>query len=122
MAADRSWRRFALALAPAVLAASCGSAWRARSTPAAPAPVGAHEEGRARPSTGSAGPGGAPRKPFLLRMPPDLAVELRAWAEHDMRSLNAQIVFLLREALARRAERAAIDHASSDAAEREPRR
>ena len=42
------------------------------------------------------------RKPFLLRLPPDLHDELRAWAEHDLRSLNAQIEFLLRDAVRRR--------------------
>ncbi|MCE9637069.1 MAG: toxin-antitoxin system HicB family antitoxin [Planctomycetes bacterium] len=42
------------------------------------------------------------RKPFLLRLPPDLHDELRAWAEHDLRSLNAQIEYLLREAVQRR--------------------
>ncbi|RMH03016.1 MAG: hypothetical protein D6702_07235 [Planctomycetota bacterium] len=42
------------------------------------------------------------RKPFLLRLPPDLLAELRAWAAHDLRSLNAHIEFLLREAVRRR--------------------
>lgn len=42
------------------------------------------------------------RKPFLLRVPPELLAELRGWAEQDMRSLNAQIEYLLREALRRR--------------------
>ena len=44
------------------------------------------------------------RKPFLLRLPPDLMEELRAWAVLDLRSLNAQIEFLLREALRRRSK------------------
>ncbi len=44
----------------------------------------------------------AERKPFLLRLPPDLHDELRAWAEQDLRSLNGQIEFLLREAVRRR--------------------
>ena len=42
------------------------------------------------------------RKPFLLRLPPALMAELRAWAAHDLRSLNGHIEFLLREAVARR--------------------
>lgn len=42
------------------------------------------------------------RKPFLLRLPPDLMEELRAWAHQDLRSLNAHIEFLLREAVKRR--------------------
>ena len=39
------------------------------------------------------------RKPFLLRLPPSLMAELRAWAAHDLRSLNGHLEFLLREAL-----------------------
>ncbi|MBL8767413.1 MAG: hypothetical protein JNL94_08620 [Planctomycetes bacterium] len=40
------------------------------------------------------------RKAFLLRIDPDLAEELRRWAAADLRSLNAQIEFLLRKAIA----------------------
>ena len=43
------------------------------------------------------------RRPFLLRLPPELLAELRSWANQDLRSLNAHIEFLLREALRRRA-------------------
>ena len=39
------------------------------------------------------------RKALLLRIDPDLAEELRRWADSDLRSLNAQIEFLLRKAL-----------------------
>ncbi|MFQ5655757.1 MAG: Arc family DNA-binding protein [Planctomycetota bacterium] len=42
------------------------------------------------------------RKPFLLRLPPDLLEEIRGWAEQEMRSLNGQIEYLLRDALRRR--------------------
>ncbi len=42
------------------------------------------------------------RKPFLLRLSPDLMDELRGWANHDLRSLNGHIEFLLREAVKRR--------------------
>lgn len=42
-----------------------------------------------------------PRKPFLLRLPPELLAELRGWAAQEMRSLNAQIEWALREALKR---------------------
>jgi hypothetical protein len=45
---------------------------------------------------------GEERKGFLLRLPPHLLAEVRSWAEQDMRSLNAQIEWLLREALRRR--------------------
>ena len=49
------------------------------------------------PEGEGADPGG--RKPFLLRLPAPLMAELRGWAAHDLRSLNAHIEFLLREAL-----------------------
>ncbi|HEY3808992.1 MAG TPA: hypothetical protein VGL50_03560 [Steroidobacteraceae bacterium] len=42
------------------------------------------------------------RKPFLLRVPQDLWKDLEKWAADDLRSINAQIEFLLREAVARR--------------------
>jgi hypothetical protein len=43
-----------------------------------------------------------PRKPFLLRVPPDLLKEIEKWAADDLRSVNAQIEFLLRQAMSRR--------------------
>ena len=42
------------------------------------------------------------RKPFLLRIPPDLWRELEKWAADDLRSVNSQIEYLLRQAVARR--------------------
>lgn len=45
------------------------------------------------------------RKTFLLRIPPDLWRELEAWAAADLRSINGQIEFLLREAVGRRKRR-----------------
>ena len=47
-------------------------------------------------------PGRSERRGFLLRLPPDLLAELRRWASQDLRSLNAHIEFLLRDALRRR--------------------
>jgi hypothetical protein len=41
----------------------------------------------------------AERKPFLLRVDPLLHEALQRWANDDLRSLNAQIEFLLRRAL-----------------------
>jgi hypothetical protein len=41
----------------------------------------------------------APRKPFLLRLDPKVLAALEAWAAADLRSVNAQIEFVLREAL-----------------------
>ncbi|MCC7146251.1 MAG: PTS ascorbate transporter subunit IIC [Phycisphaeraceae bacterium] len=38
------------------------------------------------------------RKPFLLRIPPDLWDELEKWAAAELRSVNGQIEFLLRKA------------------------
>jgi hypothetical protein len=43
-----------------------------------------------------------PRKPFLLRIPPDLLKELEKWAADDLRSVNAQMEYVLRQAVARR--------------------
>jgi hypothetical protein len=42
------------------------------------------------------------RKSFLLRINPDLWKELESWAEEDMRSVNGQIEFLLRQAVMKR--------------------
>jgi len=39
------------------------------------------------------------RKPFLLRVDPALLGAIEAWAADDLRSVNAQIEFLLRESL-----------------------
>ena len=39
------------------------------------------------------------RKPFLLRLEPTTHEALQRWADAEMRSLNAQIEFLLRRAL-----------------------
>jgi hypothetical protein len=41
----------------------------------------------------------AERKPFLLRMDPEVYAALQRWAAGDLRSLNAQIEFVLRRAL-----------------------
>ena len=41
----------------------------------------------------------AERKPFLLRLPPELMDALNLWARDELRSLNAQIEFLLRDAI-----------------------
>ena len=41
----------------------------------------------------------ADRRPFLLRVDPELHEALQRWANDDLRSLNAQIEYLLRRAL-----------------------
>jgi hypothetical protein len=43
----------------------------------------------------------AERKPFLLRVDAALLEAVQRWANDDLRSLNAQIEFLLRESLRR---------------------
>jgi hypothetical protein len=45
---------------------------------------------------------GGARKPFLLRLPPDLLRELEKWAADELRSVNGQIEYLLRDAVAKR--------------------
>ena len=55
----------------------------------APAPEGGDERAQAR-------------KGFLLRLPPPLLAELRAWANAEVRSLNGHIEYLLREAVRRK--------------------
>ena len=47
------------------------------------------------------------RKSFLLRMDPALAEALEAWAEQELRSVNGQIEYLLKEAVAKRRKEAA---------------
>jgi hypothetical protein len=42
------------------------------------------------------------RKSFLLRINPGLWKEIESWAQEDMRSVNAQIEFLLKQAVVRR--------------------
>ncbi len=43
----------------------------------------------------------AERKAFLLRLDPRLHPALEAWAADELRSLNGQLEYLLREALRR---------------------
>ena len=43
----------------------------------------------------------AERKPFLLRIDSAVLDAVQRWANDDLRSLNAQIEFVLREALRR---------------------
>ncbi|MFN7976417.1 MAG: hypothetical protein U0166_29470 [Acidobacteriota bacterium] len=42
----------------------------------------------------------AERKPFLLRISPEVLDALQRWASDDLRSLNGQIEYVLRRALA----------------------
>jgi hypothetical protein len=74
--------------------------------------MGGRSESRASPpepedpsGPGAGGDGGDARKPFLLRLPAPLMRELRSWAAQEVRSLNGQIEYLLREAVRTRRKR-----------------
>jgi hypothetical protein len=43
-----------------------------------------------------------PRKTFLLRIEPELWKELESWAGSELRSVNGQIEFLLKQAVQKR--------------------
>ena len=43
-----------------------------------------------------------PRKSFLLRIDPKLWSELEAWAQDELRSVNGQIDYVLKQAVAKR--------------------
>jgi hypothetical protein len=43
----------------------------------------------------------ADRKPFLLRLDPAVHQALQRWADDELRSLNGQLEYLLRDALRR---------------------
>ena len=45
---------------------------------------------------------GSSRKAFLVRLSPELHAELKRWADAELRSLNAHIEYLLRDAVRRR--------------------
>jgi hypothetical protein len=42
------------------------------------------------------------RKSFLLRMDPELWKQLEAWAQTELRSVNGQIEYLLKQAVQKR--------------------
>ncbi len=44
----------------------------------------------------------AERKPFLLRIDPELWADLEAWANDELRSVNGQIEYLLKQAVQKR--------------------
>jgi hypothetical protein len=43
-----------------------------------------------------------PRKAFLLRIDPALWEELEAWAQDELRSINGQVEYLLKQAVLKR--------------------
>ena len=58
------------------------------------------------------------RKQFLLRIDPDLWRELERWAADDLRSVNAQVEWLLRDAVRLRRGPAAARRRATDRARR----
>jgi hypothetical protein len=42
------------------------------------------------------------KKQFLLRLPPELWAELNRWAQDELRSVNGQIEYILRQAVSKR--------------------
>jgi hypothetical protein len=44
----------------------------------------------------------AERKSFLLRIDPALWAELEAWAQDELRSVNGQIEYVLKQSVAKR--------------------
>ena len=53
------------------------------------------------------------RKAFLMRVDPALLESMQRWANDDLRSLNAQIEFVLRRALQREGRLPAADAAGA---------
>jgi len=56
----------------------------------------------------------AKRKAFLLRMNPKLWDDLESWAQEDMRSVNGQIEFLLKQAVSKRKKQESRHEASAE--------
>ncbi len=56
----------------------------------------------------------AERKSFLLRIDPALWAELESWAQDELRSVNGQIEYLLRDAVLRRKRSSSQEDESSD--------
>ena len=54
------------------------------------------------------------RKPFLLRIDRDVLDALQRWANDDLRSLNGQIEFVLRQALSQAGRSAGREPAPGD--------
>ena len=62
-------------------------------------------ESTERTTSEDGAPGGrkkVEKRRLLLRIDPALHNDLRVWAEDDFRSINAQIEFLLKQAVAKR--------------------
>jgi hypothetical protein len=64
----------------------------------------------------------APRKSFLLRIDPALWAEIERLAQAELRSVNAQIEYLLRDALVRRGRSRGAMTAAADESARDGER
>ena len=53
-------------------------------------------------------------KPFLLRIDPAVLAAVQKWAADDLRSLNGQIEYILRQALAKRGVKVAEEVAEGE--------
>ncbi len=53
------------------------------------------------------------RKAFLLRIDPELWSELETWAADELRSVNGQVEYLLRQAVQKRKRTAAASNETS---------
>lgn len=65
-----------------------------------------------RDRVGGSGEGMKARKSFLLRISPELYESLEAWAQQEFRSVNAQMEFLLKEAVRKHGRAAEPDPAA----------
>ena len=61
---------------------------------------------------------GEDRKAFLLRIDPELWTELEAWAADELRSVNGQVEYLLRQAVQKRKRAQAAEEGGDDSASR----
>jgi hypothetical protein len=55
-----------------------------------------------------------PRKSFLLRMDPALWADLERWAQEELRSVNGQIEYILRQAALKRKGAAAQERVAQE--------
>lgn len=60
----------------------------------------------------------AERKSFLLRMDPALWDELESWAQAELRSVNGQIEYILRQAVNKRKGETPVPPPASDREEK----
>jgi hypothetical protein len=63
----------------------------------------------------------AAKRSFLLRLSPELWEEIKHWANDELRSVNAQIEYLLREAVRRQKRSRDDDSATSDSRSSPPK-